>query len=57
MPPAPFGSASVSYEHSIMKLEGMKETAAREEHIVLFLPYRSLAGSHQNQPREDVDAE
>src|SRR4051794_40556086 len=42
MPPAPFGSASVSYEHSIMKLEEMKEAAAREEHIVLFLPYLRL---------------
>ena len=38
MPPAPFGSASVSRERSTMKLEEMKEAAAREEHIVLFLP-------------------
>ena len=42
MPPAPFGSASVSCEHSIMKLEEMKVAAVREEHIVLFLPYLRL---------------
>lgn len=42
MPPAPFGSAPVSCEHSIMKLEDMKEAGAREEHIVLFLPYLRL---------------